>query len=247
MNQGVFRPFEGDTFHFRCHKGIACFNQCCAGLNLVLTPYNIRRMKNRLGLRSDDFLDAYTETGVQDRSRFPMVKLKMSEDERRTCPFVTPQGCGIYEDRPAACRLYPLGRAFTAVEGEKEEKEKFFVVNESHCLGFEEDQSWTLKEWLEHEGVKEYNAQNHEWTQIITSSKGLGTQDPTRKYQMFFMASYNLDKFREFVLKSRFLSLFEIPSDLKKEISTNDPALLKLAFRWLKFSLFGEKTLALKT
>jgi hypothetical protein len=176
-----------------------------------------------------------------------MVKLKMNEDEGKTCPFVTEKGCSIYEDRPSACRLYPIGRAFTMVDGEENAREKFFVVDESHCLGFQEQKPWDLDDWLGHEGVSEYNVMNDQWLKIITSSKGLGTEnDMTRKFQVFFMASYNLDKFREFVLESRFFDLFEVASDLREKMTSDDVALMKFAFDWLRFSLFGDKTIQLK-
>lgn len=242
--QSIFRPLKG-SFRFRCHKEISCFNKCCAKLRLILTPYDILRMKNRLGLSSEAFLEKYTETVIEKQSRFPMVKLRM-EQGGGACPFVTGEGCSIYRDRPGACRLYPVGRASTKVEGEDDAREKFFLVRESHCLGFEEDMSWTVEEWLAHEGVKEYNAMNDEWMEIITSSKRFGSGDNTRKFQMFFMASYNLDSFRNFVFESRFLDLFRVDEKLREDLRSDDVALMKFGFTWLRFSLFGDKTLEVK-
>ncbi len=39
-----------DTIQFNCHKGIACFNKCCQQIDLTLAPYDIVRLKNRLGI-----------------------------------------------------------------------------------------------------------------------------------------------------------------------------------------------------
>jgi len=247
MPENVFKPFEGNTFNFRCHKDIPCFNKCCAKLRLILTPYDILRMKKYLGLSSDEFLERYTETVIEDHSRFPMVNLKMNSEKDETCPFVTKQGCSIYEDRPGACRLYPIGRASTMTYGGKNAREKFFIVSEEHCLGFQEKKSWTLDEWLNHEGVSEYNAMNDQWLEIITSPKDLGAKDATKKFQMFFMASYNLDKFREFIFKSRFFDLFEVNEDLKEKLANDDVDLMKFSFEWMKFSLFGQKTMKMKS
>jgi len=240
-DQSVFKPLEQGEFLFNCHKGIACFNECCAKLRLVLTPYDILRLKNRLGLSSEDFLDRYTETMIERHARFPTVRLKMRTDEKQTCPFVTPEGCSVYEDRPGACRLYPLGRASTMAG--KGAKEKFFMVCESHCLGFKEKKSWTLEEWLGHEGVEEYNSMNDQWLEIVTSSKKLGPEQVTKRLQVFFMVSYNLDRFRKFIFESSFFNLFEVDSDLKDELAQDDTTLMKFGFKWLRFSLFGEKTL----
>jgi uncharacterized protein len=242
-----FTPLTGNTFKFRCYKGIQCFTHCCADLNLVLTPYDIVRIKNRLGVPSDVFLNEYTDTTMDSHPKFPMVKLKMSQDNKRRCPFVTADGCTIYEDRPGACRLYPLGRAATKQDAQRDSREKFFIVNEEHCLGFKEDREWTLREWLTNEGVDEYNRMNDQWLEIITSQKTLGPKkDAQQKTQMFFMASYNLDKFREFIFKSRFFERFEVESGLKSRLASDDVELMKFSFDWLKFSLFGEKTIQIR-
>ena len=244
----IFKPLNGDTFHFSCHRGISCFTECCAKLRLILTPYDILRMKNRLKLTSDEFLERYSDTILDNNNRFPMVKLRMNGDQEQACPFVTNDGCSIYEDRPEACRLYPVGRASAMVEGEKDARQRFFMVAESHCHGFQEKYTWTLDDWMDHEGVKEYRSMNDQWLGIITSSKSLGPKTHLpQKHQMFFMASYNLDKFRDFLFKSGFFDRFEVDSDLKEKLNINDTALMGFAFDWLKFSLFGEKTIQLKS
>lgn len=249
QNDDVFRSLDEDAFRFDCHQGIACFTECCAKLRLILTPYDILRIKNRLEISSDDFLEKYTDTDLKSHSRFPMVTLKMRRDDARTCPFVTQEGCRIYGDRPGACRLYPVGRA-TRMVGQGQErnaKDKFFLVDESHCLGFNEQRHWTLEEWLDHEGVSEYNSQNDKWLEIMGSKKSLGPKEVVqKKVQMFFMASYNLDKFRMFIFQSRFFDLFHLNQEIKESVEIDDEALMGVAFDWLKFSLFGEKTMEMK-
>ncbi len=242
--ESVFSPLGQEGFNFRCHKDIACFNKCCSKLRLILTPYDVLRLKNRLGISSEKFLEKYTETVVDGQNRFPNVRLKMINNEKQSCPFVTPEGCAVYEDRPGACRLYPLGRASTAAGGTA--RETFFVVKESHCLGFNENKTWQLEEWIAHEGVDEYNLMNDEWLKILTSSKRLGTEQLTRKLQVFFMVSYNLDRFRKFLFESSFFSLFEVSSGLKHQLARDDTALMQFGFKWLRFSLFGEKTIKTK-
>ncbi|MBW1780865.1 MAG: YkgJ family cysteine cluster protein [Deltaproteobacteria bacterium] len=245
--EGVFSPLTENRFHFACHKEISCFTQCCAKLRLILTPYDIVRMKRRLRLSSDQFLADYTETVIDENRRFPMVKLKMNGSPEGACPFVTTEGCTIYEDRPEACRLYPIGRASAMVEGEKAAHNRFFVVAESHCQGFKEKRAWTLDEWLDHEGVKEYDTINDQWFGIVTSSKTLGPKAHIpKKHQMFFMASYNLDKFREFIFNSRFFDRFQVDSALKMKLEIDDVTLMRFGFDWLRFSLFGEKTIQIK-
>ena len=198
-------------------------------------------------MSSDDFLNKHTDTTIDNNSRFPMIKLKMSQNEKKKCPFVSSDGCIIYEDRPGACRIYPLGRAATKPDSQRDTREKYFIVDEDHCLGFQEDREWIIEKWLKNEGVDEYNTMNDQWLEIVTSQKSLGLEkDYHQKIQMFFMASYNIDKFREFIFKSKFFKRFKIETALKERLSSDDVELMKFAFDWLKFSLFGEKTVQIK-
>ena len=236
--------YPEDVFHFRCHKRISCFTECCAKLRLVLTPYDIIRIKHRLKVRSDEFLNMHTDSVLEDSHRFPLVKLKMRKDDKETCPFATKEGCSIYNDRPGACRYYPVGKASAILKGKKDGLKKFFMVREPHCKGFDEDKSWRLDDWVNHEGIDEYDIHNNKWFEIISSRESLGENDHAiKKHQMFFMASYNLDRFRDFIFNSKFLDLFEIEKDLEKQFAEDDIALMNFGFDWLKFSLFGEQTL----
>ncbi|MBW2470259.1 MAG: YkgJ family cysteine cluster protein, partial [Deltaproteobacteria bacterium] len=108
------KPIEPDTpFRFECSPNVACFNECCRDLNQFLYPYDILRLKKRLALSSGDFLKRYTTQHIGPESGLPVVALKPADAERLTCPFVTPDGCRVYSDRPASCRMYPLARAIS--------------------------------------------------------------------------------------------------------------------------------------
>ena len=121
------------------------------------------------------------------------------------------------------------------------------MVEEEHCLGFQETQEWSIEEWLASEGVDEYNAMNDLWSEILTSTKDLGpTKDIPKKMQMFSMASYNLDRFRKFIFQSRFFQLFQVEEEKREVLASEDVELMKFAFDWLRYSLFGEKTIKLR-
>jgi hypothetical protein len=224
-----------------------CFTRCCAGLNLVLMPYDILRIGHCLGIPSDEFLNRYTEMRFDRHPRFPMVALKMTDGEGKRCPFVRPEGCAIYEYRPSACRIYPIGRAAMNPGRAGGTQEKYFVVREEHCLGFRESRDWTIEEWVADQGLNEYDSMNSAWLDIVTSTQSLGEEkDIPRKIQMFCMASYNLVSFRSFVFKSRFLDLFDVGPQLRDRLASDDEALLAFAMDWLKFSLYGMSTMKLK-
>jgi Fe-S-cluster containining protein len=131
------QPVSGRNVRFAGHQSLPCFTRCCADLELVLTPYDIIRLKKRLHLSSGAFLDRHATVSTDRLSGVPMVKLKRQSDETRRCPFVSSRGGVIYEDRPGACRLYPLGRAASKIS-ESRSGQYYFTVKEAHCLGWQE-------------------------------------------------------------------------------------------------------------
>ena len=246
--EALMRPLPEGHFRFACHKTLPCFTKCCANLNLILTPYDVIRLKTRLGMASGNFLEKYTVSAVDDACGVPVVRLKMNDDEPRRCPFVVPKGCSVYEDRPGACRIYPLGRAASKIHEGLKAGEYYFIVEESHCLGFNEDRRWTVHEWIMDQRLDEYNAMNDFFMDITAGRqakimKALGDQ----KLQMFYMACYSLDDFRRFVFNTTLLDKFDIPQDVLARIKKDDIELMKFACRWLRFALFGEKTMAVDT
>jgi len=60
------------TFQFRCHPGVPCFTRCCRNMDIILTPYDIIRIKRRLGLTSDIFLSLYTQAEMLAEARIPV-------------------------------------------------------------------------------------------------------------------------------------------------------------------------------
>ena len=240
-------PIMDGKFQFSCHKGVSCFTDCCRDQRLVLTPFDVVRIKNRLKLSSKEFLDAYTEVDFDEEICLPMILLKMKDDDSRRCPFVSSKGCLIYQDRPGACRIYPLREAANTGFSFDDVKEHYFMVRDPYCKGFEEERIWSVREWLKDQEVDTYNDHNKYWVEVITGHSPTTHQGLTdKKLQMFYMASYNVDAFKEFVFSSSFLNFFVIEEETITRIKSDDIELLKFACRWLKFSLFGEPALKVK-
>ncbi|MDX2441704.1 MAG: YkgJ family cysteine cluster protein [Desulfobacterales bacterium] len=248
IDQALMQSIPDRKFRFACHKDLPCFTKCCANLNLVLTPYDVLRLKNRLNLSSEVFLETYTTSYIDQAYGVPVVRLKMNGDETRRCPFVSRKGCAVYEDRPGACRLYPLGRAASKISEECSAGEYYFVVKESHCLGFNEKQEWTVQEWIINQGVDEDNEINDLFMNITAGRRAKTIKALSdQQLQMFYMACYNLDEFRRFVFETTFLDKFDIAQDVLNHIKTDNMKLMAFAFQWLKFSLFGEKTIPISS
>jgi hypothetical protein len=74
----------------------------------------------------------------------------------------------------------------------------------------------------------------------------MGKAPSTQARQMFFMVSTDVDRFRRFVLDTRFLKVYEISDDAIERIKMDDAALLRLGFDWLKNVLFNEPTIIMR-
>jgi Fe-S-cluster containining protein len=233
-----------DQFRFACHPGVSCFNRCCRDVNIFLSPYDVLRLKRRLGITSGEFLDRYTLIPVQKEMRTPVVMLRMTDDEGKTCPLLGEAGCSVYNDRPWPCRMYPLGLAAQKDTPDGWRGERFhFLLEEPECQGFQEPRQWTVREWLEDQGVDPYNEWGDAFKELTLHKffEDGGVLSP-QKTHMFFTACYYLDRFREFVFGSTLLQRFEVDEDFVEEMRYDDEALLRFAFLWVRFSLFGEPT-----
>ena len=222
-------------FQFKCHKKIKCFTKCCRGINITLTPYDIIRLKKRLNLTSEAFLTIYTEPQLLEKTDLPVVTLKLLDDEEKSCPFVRDEGCLVYADRPTTCRYYPLGVASLSHKEGADDEGFFFFVNEPHCLGFEEDTEWMVQDWRKDQGVDIHDDINAKWTDLIVRKRSFppNIKLTEQAKKMFFLASYNIDKFRQFVLESTFLKRYKIDPETVETIRKDDVALLRFGINWL--------------
>ncbi|MEJ2589372.1 MAG: YkgJ family cysteine cluster protein [Deltaproteobacteria bacterium] len=226
------------VFQFRCAPGVPCFTQCCQDITIVLSPYDVVRLKNALGITSGEFIDRYTLIVRREKLLIPMVVLKMNEDDKR-CPFVNENGCQVYNDRPWPCRMYPLDM--------NDDGTFSIITNSSRCKGLEENEHARISNWLIEQGVPIYDEMNQLFSQVTAPLKAQDLDiDNPQIYQMTFMSLYNLDKFRDFVLNSTFLDKFEVDDVTLEKIKRRDADLLKFAFDWIKFGIFGQKVFSIK-
>jgi Fe-S-cluster containining protein len=227
-------------FKFQCHKGVKCFTKCCRGINIILTPYDIIRLKNRLSLSSEEFMAIYTAPQLFEKTDLPVVTLKMADDDQKSCPFVRDDGCILYEDRPTTCRYYPLGVAALSHKEGADDEDFFFFVHEPHCLGFEEDKEWTVEAWRKDQEVDIQDEINADWTDLVVRKRSFPANVKLTEHskQMFFMVSYNIDKFKAFVFESSFLDRYKVDAATLKKIKADEVELLKFGLKWLKGVLF---------
>lgn len=238
---------EDSSFKFQCHPGVPCFNLCCRDVNIFLTPYDIIRLKQRLGMTSEELIKKHTITPFDKNLKYPVLMLQMEDNDEKTCPFVSEKGCTVYEDRPWACRMYPLGLASPSAGSDELDKEFYFLLRESTCKGFGEDHDQTVGDWLTDQGIREYNEMGEEFKDITMNEFFQQAKEINpKKLDMFFNVCYNIDHFRKFIFESSFFDKFEVDEEKQKAMREDDVALLRFGYQWLRFALFGETTMTIK-
>ncbi len=234
-----------EPFQFCCHSGVSCFLSCCRQVELRLFPYDVLRLKERLGLPSAEFLQEYTRLEQGPHPFFPAVMLNMRADGEHLCPFLMKSGCSVYQDRPSACRTYPLERAIEKTAAGSLQSH-WFLTQHSYCKGHFEGHSCTVKQWEREQRLTEFNLFNDLWAEVdalfaTNPWQGEGQAGPLQ--QLAFMVCYNIDAFRDYVQQHNLLATFHLDRDRRRRIETDDSELLKFGFDWLLHVLANRRTL----
>jgi len=228
----------GESFQFACHPDVPCFNACCSDLTLMLTPYDALRLRRALGLPATEFTNHFTTRFDAPDTGFPMLRLKMREERQKRCPFVSPEGCKVYANRPGACRTYPLGRA-SRLDAQGNVVEQFFVVREPHCRGFEEAANWDAPAWLTDQDLAAYNHFNDRYMMLMALARGKGAALSSKQAQMVWLAQYQPDAFQEFIGKMGLFNLVEIDAARQERVLADEEAALDFGLDWLELAFFG--------
>lgn len=83
---------------FECRRCLAC----CTGAPgvVMVTPEEIARLAERVGLPEDTFERRFLRRARGGRS--------LVERENGDCALLGPEGCTVYDLRPAQCRIFPF-------------------------------------------------------------------------------------------------------------------------------------------
>ncbi len=235
-----------EAFCFHCHPEVSCFLTCCHKVEMYLYPYDVLRLKNRLGLHSAEFMQRYSRISEGSHPYFPAVMLNMADLEGYPCPFLKQNGCSVYRDRPSSCRTYPLERAVEKISGQHQLKVHYFMTHHPYCKGHREERKYTILQWERDQFLSEYNLMNDLWAEVdafFATDPWQGEGRAGARQQLAFMVCYNIDEFRTYCFRQNLLSGFCLSKDERRRIKRDDVELLKFGFNWLQFVLGGRKTL----
>ena len=176
IDQESLSPDSGFTFH--CHAGQTCFNQCCRTPTIILSPYDLLRLKQGLGITSGQLLERYTRQEIEPNSNLPLVFIDAYRSPEGGCPFVGAAGCTFTRIGPGpACRLFPLtmGSRLTRMVS----RTTTFAAGWIIARGFDAEIEWTVASWMASQGFAEYDQGRRAWLEILLKA-GLTEQPVVR-------------------------------------------------------------------
>ncbi|PMP84557.1 MAG: zinc/iron-chelating domain-containing protein, partial [Thermodesulfobium narugense] len=191
-----------------------------------------------------EFLQNNTKVIIDPKTKIPMVQIMLKPNER-VCVFSKEEGCGIYQNRPLLCRTYPIGiAALRKKDDPNPEDEFFFFIREKFCKGFSQGKEFTVGDWLQDQKADYLLEKNKDWLEFVLRRNVMGVEPFNEKEaSLYFMAIYDLDKFRKFVFDTKFLDIFEISKVRIETMKKNDEELLKFGMDYLFFMFRIKKTL----
>jgi Fe-S-cluster containining protein len=228
-----------DTFEFACHSDVPCFNHCCRDLSQALTPYDVLRLKKNLGLTTLSFMERYAAIHVGPTTGLPVAALRFSPGRGRRCPFVTAEGCSVYVDRPASCRIYPLVRVLRRSRSDGSLVQQFALLHEPHCHGFKQKQRRTVRQWIDSQLLDAYHAANDKLLELIAMKNQLRPGPLSQQHQQLVkMACYDLETLKQQAVDGQLEGMDSLHLNPFPEMR-DDEAWLRWSMAYLCNLLFG--------
>jgi Fe-S-cluster containining protein len=227
------------SFRFHCHADLPCFNQCCRTPTIILSPYDLLRLKQGLGITSGQLRERYTRQEIEPSSHLPLVFVDAYRSAEGGCPFLGAHGCTVYPHRPAACRLFPITMGSRLTPDGVEDH--YFCRRLDYCRGFDGEVEFTVAAWMAHQGFPEYDQGRRAWIEILLKAgitEPLVVDAPIQ--DLFATLAYDLDRFRRLVFDPVFLEAYELEAGALEDLKTDDLALLNFSYRLLPTVLSAE-------
>lgn len=171
---------EDDLLQLSCGVNGCTSNCCTKSAPIILNPYEIALICRESKMSYEDLLDI-VET---DRAKgFPLVMLPRDP----ACHFWTGKGCRIYQARPLACRLFPLGRVY-------DHGASHIVLPELNvCSGLSPAPARTVAEYLKDQDVALQIRMADQWITFVNKIEQLPLPDKPVTSVAFHMLVYSPD------------------------------------------------------
>lgn len=171
---------ETDLLQLSCGVNGCSSNCCTKSAPIILNPYEIAMICKASNISYEDLLDIVDT----DRAKgFPLVMLPRDP----ACHFWTGKGCRIYQARPLACRLYPLGRVF-------DHGASHIVLPELNvCSGLNPSASMNVADYLRAQDTALFMTMADHWIEFVSHIEQLPLADAPVTSVAFHMLVYSPD------------------------------------------------------
>jgi hypothetical protein len=113
------------------------------------------------------------------------------------------------------------------------------LIKEPHCCGFKEGKkTWTIAEWRENQDAEHYDNMHRQWKDLFMRQGEHSKDIDESRQALFFLASYDLDRFKRYIFDSDFLKVILIDKNTEDAIQEDELELMKFAVKYLNFA-FG--------
>jgi len=158
-----------------------CDSNCCTkSAPIILNPYELSLICRESRMSYEDLLDI---VDTERAKGFPLVMLPRDP----ACHFWTGRGCRIYNARPLACRLYPLGRVF-------DRGRSHIVLPELNvCSGLSSAPRKTVSDYLDDQDTALLIAMADRWIEFVSGIERFPLPDAPVTSVAFHMLVYSPD------------------------------------------------------
>jgi len=170
-------------------------SDCCHGMgeSAILDPMDVYRLGQGTGLSMDALLADKLELNVVDGIILPNLAMNREND---ACGFLNEDGrCSVHPFRPGVCRLFPLGRYYTA------ESFRYFVQS-GECPAPNKTKV-RIEKWLDQPELVRYEQYIVKWHGLLERAEafvaGEAGEDEIKNLnlfllRLFFMKPYDLTR-----------------------------------------------------
>lgn len=191
-----------DMARIGCNDCKGC-HSCCQdmGDSVALTPYDVHVLREALGLSVDALFQEWLQLSIVDGLLQPSMAMnrKIPGESELVCHALDEKGrCSIHAFRPSICRLFPLGREYTA------EGIRYFVL-ESACPAKVKTKV-KIEKWVERPEFPEHEKFLVQWHSFkkkcmtrMSENKDGAFHKQVMMYvlQLFYRKPYAKDRFYE--------------------------------------------------
>ena len=156
-----------EKFKFNCTMcGKCCINRD----DILLTPNDVFKMSDALGLEISDFIKKYCEVYRGQSSKIPIVRL-LPVGPMKRCPLLKGNRCAVHHVKPVVCAMFPIGRCLIVDDdskkgGEITVKDIQYIFTAPGCG--DKKKEHTVREWLKDFNISDEDKYFIKWQQTVT-------------------------------------------------------------------------------